>query len=254
MSRPTSARMVAFFALAVLVAGCETVTETLIINETGSGSLIVEWSATEDRFDRSGFASEDIELVRQSLNEVVAEALGEDRYVLNDQVAFNAIRNGAEAGFSIVDPINNLDELAELNSDDISTGRPPAVLWRDIQLSIEDPEIIKLTAKPSVSDRRSLLAWGDASELPADEMVFLAVFEVRGQVVDHNADEIDGSRLIWRISGAEDRVLDVAWRPLAPESTSAFPFVVGLVGVIAMITVALYQWEKSNLDKTSSSG
>lgn len=247
----TVLRMVVFSTFALLLLGCETVTETLIINETGSGSLIVEWSATEEQFELSDSNSSDIEVDRRSLDEVVAEALGEDGYVLNDQVAFNVVRNAVEVGFSIVDPINDLDELAELNSESLSTGRPPVLLWRDVELSGRDADVLRLVAKPSVSDRTALLSWGEAAGLPADQMVFVAAFEVRGEILGNNADEVTGNRAEWRISGTEERNLEVSWRPLAPESTSAVPFVVGLVTIIVMIAIGLYQWESRNLRRTA---
>lgn len=246
----TVLRIVVFSTFALLLLGCETVTETLIINETGSGSLIVQWSATEEQFDRSDENSSDIEVDRGNLNEVVAEALVEDGYVLNDQVAFNVIRNAVEAGFSVVDPINDLDELAELNSDSLSTGRPPVLLWRDVELSGRDADVLRLVAKPSVPDRAALLSWGEAAGLPVDQMVFVAAFEVRGEILENNADEVSGNRLEWRISGTEERNLEVSWRPLSPESTSATPFVFGLVSIIVMIAIGLYQWESRNLHTT----
>ncbi len=238
--------------LALVLSACETVTETLVINETGSGSLIIDWSYDpndpEQASEIGAANATNAPISRQQLGVTIDEAFDTSGYVLNDRVAFSEIR-AARTGFTITKPLTELDDLETLGRTGLETGRVPSMLWHEIDITEADDGSFALTSTPSVADRQAVLEWAREKGVDPDPMVFVAAFEVRGQILSHNADEIDGNRLVWRLEGAEPANLEVAWLPVAPEATSAAPFAAGLLAIIALVTGGLYLWEKRNLDR-----
>lgn len=236
-----------FFALFLLLTltACDAVNETLIINETGTGSLLIDWTVSEQQLVEANQTSESLGPIdRARLSTKIDEAFGTSGYVLSDRVAFNELR-GERTGFTITKPIRNLDDVRALGADDLQSGRPPVLLWRDINLDEATDGSLTLSATPSVEDRQNFMDWVAVQ----DEMVFVASFSPRGQITSHNADEIDGNTLRWRLAGAEERNLEVAWVPMAPDSQSALPFVIGLLVIVALCAVGLYAFDKRNLDR-----
>ena len=247
------ASLAAVLALLGLTA-CETVSETLVLNETGTGSVLVDWTVSEQQLaDSSLGAGSNQAIDRETLGEAVDAAFGTDGYVLSDQVAFNELR-GERTGFSITKPLRDLDDVRALGTADLTSGRAPLLLWRDISLDEGSDGSLSLSATPSQPDRAAFLAWAaeqDGVRLAdgGDNMIFVASFTPRGQIDNHNADEVDGNTLRWRIEGDEARELAVVWTPMAPETQSAVPFVAGLVGVIFLSAGALYLFDKRGIEQ-----
>ncbi len=238
--------LILLFPLALLtLTACEAVSETLIINETGTGSLLVEWSVSEEQLAEGNQTPESVGPIdRTRLGSTVDETFGTTGYVLSDRVAFNELR-GEPTGFTITKPIRNLDDVRALGADDLQTGRPPVMLWRNIALDEASDGSLTLSATPSSEDRQAFM-----DEVAVqDEMVFVASFSPRGQITRHNADEVDGNTLRWRIDGAEERTLDVAWTPMAPDTQSPLPFAIGLIAIIALSAIGLYVFDKRGLDQ-----
>lgn len=238
-------------ALALLtLSACETVTETLIIDETGTGSLLIDWTISNEQLtDLRAPVSETVD--RAILGLAVDDAYGTSGYVLSDRVAFNELR-GDRTGFTITEPIRNYDDVRNFGREDLQSGRPPVLLWRDVSLIEASNGSMSLTASPSVPDRQRLLVWATDGKPWFDDsepMVFIASFSPRGQINSHNADEVDGNTLRWRVDGATPRTFVVDWTPMAPETQSALPFVAGLLVVIALSAIGLYYFDKRNLDR-----
>lgn len=238
-----------------LLAGCETVTETLVLNETGTGSLIIEWNATDEQFNAAGVSAERVlaeRIDRPEFGNLVDATFGTDGYVLSDRVAYNSFR-GDRTGMRITVPLRDFDDARSLGADDLQTGRPPVLLWRNASIVENDDGTVAVRAEPDVADRKALVAWAssEAEKVVGEDMIFVAEFTPRGQILDHNADEVDGSTLRWRLGVDDVRDLSVLWEPGAPDTPSAAPFLAGLLIVIAGVATSLYIWEKRSLGRQS---
>ena len=156
---------------------------------------------------------------------------------------------GAEISF----PFTDFD-LSELSADD----GVPIRLWVENQMVFFDLDVSDLIGDADEDDDMSfqqMAALAKVFDMELDEPKMLFAVTLPGASVDHNADSAQGSTLNWELDlfGDESRTLfyasaDMSQSGSSENTSSSGLFVVGGLGLAAIVAVAMRFWSARSSD------
>lgn len=273
-------RRVLLCCICAAAAACTpTLDESLVIAADGSGEFTATWFVTREDFDTGGFEGdvggalanrefgEVQELFRAGRPEDLLIALtGDDAYRAPSRARLDTLVEDDRVGIVYQEPFSSLVQLESWRRGngpagslggpvDPESGRPSLVALWGLGVD-ESPDRTTLTI-----DTAGAFISGRVTELGDDEDVrdvrIRLTVAVDGEVIDDNADRVDGDRYVWEptIAGlTTDQIAALeparlTWRRVAePEDDSGTTTIaLALIGVgaaIAVMALGRFAWTR----------
>ena len=238
--------------LAVLVlttaTGCLRMDMAIRVEPDGTGTVEIEVLLSETLAEfAEAFSDGDT-------GDICAEMLDESG--ISDLPAGAEVRDSSKDGWcgaEISFPFTDFD-LSELSADD----GVPIRLWVENQMVFFDLDVSDLIGDADEDDDMSfqqMAALAKVFDMELDEPKMLFAVTLPGASVDHNADSAQGSTLNWELDlfGDESRTLfyasaDMSQSGSSENTSSSGLFVVGGLGLAAIVAVAMRFWSARSSD------